>query len=183
MCRLPSCEKQAQATTKITAATTAALIVFDWDDTLLPTTALAVLGHDLESGDIEVGSAVDKDLRDHSAEVLALLKEASKYGQVMIITAAERGWVELTCAKFMPTVHPAVCGPDAWIQVVSARSEYETPTVTTSFEWKLLAFREALKHHRSAGGTARVVSVGDADRSPGTGVREREPEADRRAKL
>lgn len=54
----------------------------------------------------------------------------------IIITNAETGWVELSCAKFMPRLLPYL----AQIRVISARSNYEWMYPDSPLEWKLAAF-------------------------------------------
>lgn len=53
-----------------------------------------------------------------------LLNLSKKNGQVLIITNAAEGWVQLSAAKFMPkTANFLRKNPD--IEVISARTRYE----------------------------------------------------------
>jgi len=65
-----------------------AVIIFDWDDTLCPTT----------SGDAASGEA----LAAHARAAEAALRAASRVGHVEIVTMAGEGWVEETIRRYMP---------------------------------------------------------------------------------
>jgi len=54
----------------------------------------------------------------------------------VLLTNAERGWVELSCLKFVPTLLPLIEG----VKIVSARTNYEEPGCASPLQWKQLAF-------------------------------------------
>lgn len=92
------------------AAQTQTFIVFDWDDTLFPTTAVIdVLECDWRlplSKQPKLSSAEKKDVakilgncEQHAIEVL---KRAHSRGHVVVVTLAARGWVEQVCSLFYP---------------------------------------------------------------------------------
>ncbi|KAF4322983.1 hypothetical protein BBO99_00001077 [Phytophthora kernoviae] len=101
------------------------VVVFDWDDTLCPSSWLHAenllpkyRGHQI---------AVTQDQRavlaligDHVAR---LLQKAAAYGPVFVVTAAEHGWVEMSCALYLPAVQEVLAMSD--VHIVSARSWYE----------------------------------------------------------
>jgi len=115
------------------------LIIFDWDDTLLPTTCL-------EKGGDRVA------LDTISTSVIRVLTEAQKYGTVMIITIAEKGWVEESCHRYMPRCAPIL----AHIVVFSARTTYEW-MFDSPYTWKILAFQIASVNF------SQVLSIGDTN--------------------
>mmetsp|Transcript_87073 Transcript_87073/g.198742 ORF Transcript_87073/g.198742 Transcript_87073/m.198742 type:complete len:223 (+) Transcript_87073:115-783(+) len=162
MCRLPSTP---EAPKVLVPAPSSVLIIFDWDDTLFPTSALAELGYDLSGPAPEAGSRLAEVLSEHARETWATLELASQFGTPMIITAAEEGWVQQTCAKYMPSVLAALHGPDSWVRVVSARSTYEPLGFEGSFEWKKRAFAAAARRHygKALGCKRHIVSIGDAE--------------------
>jgi len=84
-------------------------------------------------------------------------------GRTVVVTAAEDGWVQGMCQKFMPQLLPLLEGKTAVVEVVSARSEWEHHGYPTAFEWKRMAFGDLLQDQ--FGGRDRltnVLSVGDA---------------------
>ena len=46
-------------------------------------------------------------------------------GDFVIVTNAERGWVELSCRKYFPWLLPTIDG----LKILSARSSYEQPGI------------------------------------------------------
>jgi len=119
------------------------VIILDWDDTLLASTHLASLGYRLEveqEFDPNLRAQLDK-LESQVISVLERLisycrhKDSGKASNLVIITNAERGWVELSAKKFIPGVLPTL----EKCHIVSARSTFEI-SGSGPFEWKLLAF-------------------------------------------
>lgn len=101
------------------------VVVFDWDDTLCPSSWLHAenllpkyRGHQiLATGEQRRILALIE------ANVVRLLKKAVSYGPVFVVTAAEYGWVEMSCALYLPSVQQMLEMSD--IHIVSARSWYE----------------------------------------------------------
>lgn len=157
--------------------------VFDWDDTLCPTSwlhgrgALAAAG--LVESDLDDQSAALSDaelgrlhvLEDH---VLGLLHRAASLGPVFIVTAARLSWVTASAQLFFPRVHSLLARPVAGLQLVSAREWYhqhmsrQVQSRGDPLAWKTATF-EALCGHlrvvdvaRRLGEPTHLVSVGDA---------------------
>jgi len=63
-------------------------------------------------------------------------------GHVVVITNAERGWVELSCSKFMPSVMKLLNLP--MVRVISARSTFERQYPSSTIEWKRRAIKLVL---------------------------------------
>jgi len=150
-----------------------AVIIFDWDDTLMASSWLA--GNKLGLDSPSVPRHIAEHMASLSDSVCQLLKEAMKRGQVVIITNAETGWVELSAAKFMPAVAPLL----PRVRVVSARSTYERMFPESPSDWKVAAFtnelyaafdvspadaarREVTKALRRKARDMHVISFGDS---------------------
>jgi hypothetical protein len=142
------------------------LVIFDWDDTLLPSSWL--LKHDLK---IVANSRLPNDeekleLRRVARRVIKTLRRAKRSGTVIIITNAEKGWVELTCRHFMPEVAPLLEG----IRIMSARSAFEPAWPALPIQWKRLCFHAEISaffdslsaHLVAAGHRENVISIGDS---------------------
>ena len=69
------------------------LIIFDWDDTLLPTTFLTSNGGPLE--DIKLSDSDFQRMKEIENHVYLILKESIEKGDVYIITNAGKNWVQL----------------------------------------------------------------------------------------
>merc|ERR1719379_3057192 len=103
-----------------TAAET--VLIFDWDDTVLPSWWVQSQGLRLDDD-----SVVTKWQADQLLEVAKLaaetLRVAKQFGTVVLVTNAERGWIELSCQKFLPPLRASLEG----VKLLSARSTYESP--------------------------------------------------------
>ena len=127
------------------------LIIFDWDDTLLPTSWLnsQYLLQDLNSKPSETTTII---LDDIAESVLTVLRLAQMHGSVIIVTNSEVGWVQRTCHRFLPKCLILI----DTIPVVSARAAYEIFT-ESPVEWKTRAF------HAECGAANNIVSIGDSE--------------------
>eukprot|EP00931_Biecheleriopsis_adriatica_P009652 TRINITY_DN110714_c0_g1_i1.p1 TRINITY_DN110714_c0_g1~~TRINITY_DN110714_c0_g1_i1.p1 ORF type:complete len:353 (+),score=92.36 TRINITY_DN110714_c0_g1_i1:63-1121(+) len=139
------------------------LIIFDWDDTVLPSSW--VKNHGLRLDD---GSRVEAWQREELGQVARAaaqtLRAAKQLGTVVLITNAERGWIELSCNKFLPTLLPILED----IKLVSARTTYEGPEITSPVDWKVHAFKNeidrfyARQTRLGAERRKNVLSLGDS---------------------
>eukprot|EP00644_Phytophthora_capsici_P013992 jgi/Phyca11/98579/e_gw1.3.924.1 len=146
--------------------------IFDWDDTLCPTTWLHLRGllvaHGLIDGapsmDIEtfehkpspspLTSTDRKQLQNLELQVLQLLQLAARFGPVFIVTAASLPWVVASAEHFLPKVrqflldNQSQSGETERVQVVSARDWYhhQVGTGGSQLQWKCATF-EALCSH------------------------------------
>lgn len=139
------------------------LLIFDWDDTLLPTTWLREQG--LEHG--LFGSRLSEEQQEALGQVSEaaeqLLKAAKVLGTVAVVTNGEAGWVEGSCKRLLPQLLPALSG----VTVLSARSTYEPLGVSSPLEWKVLAFQKLIRSNfkwlfRPAE-AQNVLSIGDSN--------------------
>merc|ERR1719183_406994 len=146
--------------TGLTFSSEDTLLIFDWDDTLLPTSWLQKQGLSLEADSIptEEEKAQLDAMADHAMQTL---HAACSYGTVIFVTNGEHGWVEMSCGKFMPSLLPIVED----IKVISARSMYESGVVTEPSDWKYFAFEDEIGSFCAdvlPGGRKNVISLGDS---------------------
>ncbi|CAK0905444.1 unnamed protein product, partial [Prorocentrum cordatum] len=105
------------------------MLIFDWDDTVLPSTWIHEQG--LSLADDSWPTAEQQGLLDRLADRAAhTLGVAKQYGVVTLVTNAEAGWIELSCQKFMPSLWPSLVD----VKLFSARSTYECQGVASPFE-------------------------------------------------
>lgn len=139
------------------------LFIFDWDDTVLPSTWVQREGLRLDSAS-KVSEAQRGRLAEAATTGAATLLAAKRHGTVVLVTNAERGWIELSCQKFLPTLYPMLEN----VRLVSARTTYEGPSCASPRDWKLHAFAAEIARHYSPGvlrsGLKRknVFSLGDS---------------------
>ena len=114
------------------------MIIFDWDDTLLPSSFLSARRCRLDS-DLKIipyGAQIQRELEQLDQAVSSLLHSAAQYGKVHIITNAESGWVQLSAAKFLPLTSSML--PSIFIE--SARSTHEPSFPDAPMKWKMGSF-------------------------------------------
>ena len=131
------------------------IIIFDWDDTILPTSFLTpggVFNEDmkLQQGDIEKLAKLEQ-------SALQLLTEAVEKGNVYIITNAGKGWVEYSANRFYPSIMPIL----EKIKIISARGEYEKIFPGNSRQWKIEAFLNLQKSVNMKLVT-NIICIGDS---------------------
>jgi len=136
------------------------LVLLDWDDTVLPTSFLAEQGWTV---DTPIPEDQQPMLHQYAAGCQRFLAALEQLGRVVIVTNAEKGWVELTCSKFLPALRPSLEG----LELLSARSTYEPFGINNPVVWKEHAFARCLtwssKVGFCSGVTVRnVISVGDS---------------------
>eukprot|EP00745_Piridium_sociabile_P006159 TRINITY_DN13999_c0_g1_i2.p1 TRINITY_DN13999_c0_g1~~TRINITY_DN13999_c0_g1_i2.p1 ORF type:complete len:284 (+),score=22.54 TRINITY_DN13999_c0_g1_i2:134-985(+) len=146
------------STSDFTAAET--LLIFDWDDTILPSTWLSRAGLRLDTV-INIPEPQDSELKCMAESAFILLSEASRLGTVIIVTNAERGWIEMSCGKFMPTILDFITDFPKY----SARSTFEPLGFFTPLEWKVQAFGRVVREHygsRTSLSRRNILSIGDS---------------------
>ena len=146
------------------------LIIFDYDDTILPTSFLTRHGLKLDSP--PPTGEYRKALDEYSLHVNHTLRECKKRGHVIILTNAETGWIQLTVEKFMPLSASVLHE----FQHISARSIFEPTGISAPLAWKESAFRLVVEEYLGAMGELaqikpikkqvnaqyQVISLGDS---------------------
>jgi hypothetical protein len=109
------------------------VIIFDWDDTICPSTFVdqCKVEHYNEFP-IHFQNLMD-DLGRTAEKCLAA---AAKYGEVIIITNSDDGWVHFSASKFIPYLVPII----SKYSIVSARTAYEKFYPGQPLCWKAAAF-------------------------------------------
>lgn len=148
------------ASVSSTFAPGATLLIFDWDDTILPLSWIQSQGLRIDKGCI-LTAAQRTELQSLASYAAQTLRIAKRLGRVVIVTNAERGWIELSCKKFMPSILPLIEN----VKLFSARSAYEKVGVTSPLVWKSLAFESELKAFYEFSAVDRpenILSIGDS---------------------
>jgi len=112
------------------------LLVFDWDDTVLPSSWIQSQGLRLDDQS-HVSAWQREQLNEIYRHVSETLRVAKTLGTVVLVTNAERGWIELSCLKFLPMLSPMLES----IKLMSARTTYETKQRPSPLDWKVCAFQ------------------------------------------
>ena len=131
------------------------LIIFDWDDTLLPTTFLTPKG--TFSEDIQLSPSDYKKMQQIANYVYDILKESIEKGDVYIITNAGIKWVQFSANLFYPNISELL----KKIKIISARGEYEKSFPGNLRQWKIQAFLNLLKNVDNKLVT-NIICIGDS---------------------
>lgn len=85
------------------------MIIFDWDDTLCPSTWLRKNAK-FDKGRVQtrLNSKAKKEMQMLADQVINLLFVAQQLGKVIMVTNARRPWVATSCKSFLPTVWPVL---------------------------------------------------------------------------
>mmetsp|Transcript_25559 Transcript_25559/g.76226 ORF Transcript_25559/g.76226 Transcript_25559/m.76226 type:complete len:257 (+) Transcript_25559:110-880(+) len=136
------------------------ILIFDWDDTVLPSTWIQEQGLRLDDVFPLTGEQ-EAQLQKMAERARRTLSTAKQYGKVVLVTNAEHGWIELSCQRFLPALAPFL----EQVRVLSARSTYEQQGVASPFDWKYLAFESEIDTFYEAFAADRrknVISFGDS---------------------
>lgn len=147
------------------------LMIWDWDDTLLPSNWCNRKRLSIEYGEV-TDEVICKELHrvcKQAEESLNLCKSLG--GEIVIVTNAEEGWIDLSCKAFFPSLVPYIEN----CRHVSARTKYEKKVGQNPVEWKSLTFKveidtfmQTRKEYEQATGIkiskrAQIISFGDSN--------------------
>mmetsp|Transcript_113996 Transcript_113996/g.333156 ORF Transcript_113996/g.333156 Transcript_113996/m.333156 type:complete len:299 (+) Transcript_113996:62-958(+) len=137
------------------------VIIFDWDDTLCPSTT-CMRHHGLSVLGAPPDGDVARALEELSQEAKALLEQAAELAEkVVVVTNAEEGWVDLSCKAWLPLLQHTLTK----CEVASARSTWEPRGIASPAGWKARAFEDVIDkfysryQHQS---WKNIISIGDA---------------------
>jgi len=118
------------------------VIIFDWDDTLLCSSAL----HNCQLDQFaELEQVVE-----------SLLLSSMDMGRTIIVTNAMDTWIQESASRFMPKLLPTLVR----LSIVYARTNHERLYPGDAFAWKREAFREVLRYW--VGRDLNLVVLGDS---------------------
>ena len=113
-----------------------AVMFFDWDDTLCPSSDLAKRGLTLSSiDDLRLpGSNISRTLDCFEQVLIPFITSSKQLADICIVTNAELGWVELSARKFFPRLVPFLID----VPIFSARHFFEKTHPNQPTQWKVM---------------------------------------------
>ncbi|CAK9040901.1 unnamed protein product [Durusdinium trenchii] len=132
-------------------------LVFDWDDTILPTSWLERI-HALAGGG-PLRPEVQRQLASLSSAAAQTLQLAASMGTVVIITNSAPGWVDQSCQIFMPQI----------LQQIRSYQIFAKP-LHAPLTFKISTFRRECKKFMN------LISIGDGDAERAASLRLQAPE-------
>ena len=135
------------------------LIVFDWDDTLFPTSYLAGNGYFSKNNFLpkKEEEKILKKIEKLEKNVIELINLSLRKGKVYIITNAVSGWVEYTSYYFYPNFYKILDK----IKIISARRDWEDAFPDNIIKWKMQAFLN-LKNFFNNTFVTNIICLGDS---------------------
>jgi len=134
------------------------IIIFDWDDTLLPSFEI-LKKHKLKLGSQPPDDNLAQRLDDIAREVESLLERAHELAMgLVIVTNGQDGWVEASCKAWMPRLSKALES----IPIYSARSVWEPQGIRSPTGWKTREFESRISEFYSGQSWKNVVAIGDS---------------------
>lgn len=151
-------------------AAQASVLLFDWDDTLLPTSVIRALRNPQSARWTQPFSATDMQV--HAELVEKVLRAARAVGRVSIVTLSKNNWVLRSAEKYLPTLDMPGLIKELGITIYYAQEEEENcPGALATEDWaalKQLSMTRCLDAWRATGALAAehkpsVISIGDSD--------------------
>mmetsp|Transcript_55036 Transcript_55036/g.141685 ORF Transcript_55036/g.141685 Transcript_55036/m.141685 type:complete len:272 (+) Transcript_55036:122-937(+) len=128
------------------------MFIFDWDDTLLCTTFLQMIG-----SNNTVHPSAQGRLREVEQSAKQLLEKAASMGRLVIVTNSAEGWVEQSAAKYCPELMPLL----QQVCIISSRTRYQKKFPGRANKWKVEAFLDVMRQPSSSDVT-NIISIGDS---------------------
>jgi len=140
------------------------VIIFDWDDTICPSSFV-------DQWEIETFNDlplhVQNIMHDVGRAAEKCLRAAAKYGEVIIITNSDDGWVNYSAERYVPNLLPVL--PN--YTIISARTRYEHFYPGQPLCWKAAAFAHEVNERFSPEDEKekeRIRNTNDSDYSFGS---------------
>lgn len=130
------------------AAPNQTFIVFDWDDTILPSSQVHPRCFVDTAGRLtsKLTPAIQRELRELCEQAVALFKTAKECGDIVIVTHAQRPWVEMSCKHFLPQLWAIV--KDIRVLYASEVSEQHPMAATNMVKEGASTPEEVTRHER-----------------------------------
>jgi hypothetical protein len=133
------------------------LIIFDWDDTLFPTTW--IVRNNINLSEEETKNKFIVYFSKLDMLLYKIFSECMKYGTIFIVTNASFRWVE-TSSEILPNTKKLL---NKYIKVISARDRYQEEFPTEVSMWKKLSFQDLVSKYFNKFPFQQIISIGDAD--------------------
>lgn len=134
------------------------LYIFDWDDTLFPSTFLIKEGcfnnYCNVSGDIlQKIKTIEKIIIKLFSSIL------QKEGSFIIITNSDKKIVSTICSNYMPSLYKIISN---YSFIISSKNMYMSSYPNEPILWKTKAMKYVLKHFCGNNKNKKIISIGDS---------------------
>ena len=132
------------------------LFLFDWDDTLFPSTFLNKHGY-YKRDKIPVN--IHSKIKLLENIILDIFKNIISFSELVIVTNSDEGWVTTSCKLFMPNLHMFI---ERNVPRFSAKNIYNVKYPGEPILWKAKIMKCILKKFYGDHKNKYVISVGDS---------------------
>jgi len=160
--------QQAQIQQMATIPVQQKLVIFDWDDTIFPTTALFKTKEPLTANQLE-------EFGKSAYEMIVTAMELFSAENIYIVTNGKDQWVQKSIDMVIDQMLSQNIQSQYWSEirellatsfnghVISARSLYEESTgAKQTTLWKTLTFKQIAMNHFDAQSECTIISIGDS---------------------
>jgi hypothetical protein len=133
------------------------LVVFDWDDTLFPTSWMVKNGIDLTNKTTQERYIILFSRLD--SVLYNLLNKVLQQAQIVIVTNAVKKWIDLSVIM-LPKTQEIINNN---IPVLSARELYKPHFPNDMTEWKKNTFKNISQLYKTEHKFKNIISIGDAE--------------------
>lgn len=145
------------------------IIIFDWDDTLLPSRAIRAMNLVPDkTGRVPLEPHIREQFDQLEEQAIELLQVADSLGKVILVTNARRPWVSFSCKAFLPKLAPIVHDiPTLYALEFLGQNDYTGADDTKNLltETKMRAMKAAVTsfYSRYPGQSWKnIITIGDA---------------------
>lgn len=132
------------------------LFLFDWDDTLFPSTFFNNHGYYSVN---KLPKKIQYKIKLLENIILDIFRNIIPFGELVIITNSDKKWVKLTCKLFMPLLNLFM---EKNVLRISAKNVYDAKYPGEPIMWKAKVMKHILKKFYGEHKNRYVVSVGDS---------------------
>lgn len=123
-----------------TSSNATSVIIFDWDDTILPS---SFVDSSLTNNLSELPPSTRALFREIEVCAEKCLAAAARHGEVLLITNSDEGWVMYSAERYLPKLIPVL----QCYRIISARTRYEKFYPNQPLCWKAAAFAHESNEH------------------------------------
>lgn len=134
------------------------LVIFDWDDTLFPTTWTVSNNINLSDDGISTHNKFIVHFSKLDMLLYKLLSECLKFGTVIIVTNAVLKWITMS-SSMLPNTQNLFKN----IQIISARDMYQKQYPDKPELWKKIVFQDLVSKYFDKYPFQHIISIGDAE--------------------
>lgn len=136
------------------------LYIFDWDDTLFPSTFLNKEGFLNENISLQcIPKEIINKINKIEQAIIKLFNSILNIGSFIIITNSDKKIALFLCYVYMPNVYKLICKNSF---IISSKNMYMSSYPKEPILWKTKAMKYVLKNFCEKDKSKKIISIGDS---------------------